>query len=35
MTDPSAREIVESSIRALCNAGDRDKAATLIVQSYG
>jgi RNA polymerase sigma-70 factor (ECF subfamily) len=35
MTDPSDREIIESSIRALCGAGERDKAATLIVQSYG
>jgi RNA polymerase sigma-70 factor, ECF subfamily len=35
MTDPSQREEIEREIRALCDAGDHDKATTLLVQSYG
>jgi RNA polymerase sigma-70 factor (ECF subfamily) len=35
MVDPNDRETVERQIHALCSAGDRDKAATLLVESYG
>src|ERR1700682_1049968 len=35
MVDPIDRETVEQQIGALCSAGDRDKAATLLVESYG
>ncbi len=35
MMDPDQREVVERKIRALCEAGDHDKATTLLVQSYG
>jgi RNA polymerase sigma-70 factor (ECF subfamily) len=33
--DPSERELVERQVRALCDAGDHDKATTLLLQSYG
>ena len=35
MTDPTEREIVEQKMRALCDAGEQDRAATLMVQTYG
>jgi RNA polymerase sigma-70 factor (ECF subfamily) len=35
VTDPDDRQVIERQIRALCGAGDRDKAATLLLESYG
>jgi RNA polymerase sigma-70 factor, ECF subfamily len=35
MTNPDEREALERQIRALCDSGDRDKAATLLLQGYG
>ena len=35
MTDRSDPETIERTIRAFCDAGDRDQAATFLVQSYG
>ena len=35
MIDPIEREIVERKIRDLCEAGDQDKAATLLLKTYG
>jgi RNA polymerase sigma-70 factor, ECF subfamily len=35
MTDPSDREVIERELRELCVAGDLDKAATLLLQTYG
>jgi RNA polymerase sigma-70 factor, ECF subfamily len=35
MAERSDHEAIERQIRAFCDAGDRDRAATLLVQSYG
>ena len=35
MTTPNDPEVIERQIRALCEAGEREKAATLLVESYG
>jgi RNA polymerase sigma-70 factor (ECF subfamily) len=35
MTDPIERETIEREIRDLCEAGDQDRAATLLLKTYG
>jgi RNA polymerase sigma-70 factor, ECF subfamily len=35
VTPPSNPESIEAQIRALCDAGEREKAATSILESYG